>query len=54
MRLAVIVISLISIIVGLALATLAPKGHPVQQAILESMGGSLIVLGLTIIGVATP
>lgn len=46
----VFILSLICIIAGGALAAVASNRHPTKQAALESSGGSLIVLGLVIIG----
>ena len=48
-----IVFSLICLVFGAMLAGIAPKS-PVHQAVLESAGGSLIVLGLIIIGAGLP
>ena len=46
------VLSLICLTLGVALAAISSNRDPSQQALLESTGGSLIVLGLTILGVA--
>ncbi|MDP4006243.1 hypothetical protein [Methylobacterium sp. NEAU K] len=46
-------LSLICLLSGAVLAGIAPK-RSVQQAALESAGGSLIVLGLVIIGAGLP
>ncbi|MGH1575513.1 hypothetical protein ACRAWG_38955 (plasmid) [Methylobacterium sp. P31] len=48
-----VILSLICLIAGVTLAGIAPK-RPIQQAMLESAGGSLIVLGLVIVGAALP
>ncbi|MGH1574980.1 hypothetical protein ACRAWG_35495 [Methylobacterium sp. P31] len=48
-----VILSLICLIAGVALATVAPK-RPMQQAALESAGGGLIVLGLVTIGACLP
>lgn len=45
----VFILSLICLISGCTLAGIAPK-RPHQQALLESVGGGLIVLGLCLIG----
>jgi hypothetical protein len=47
------VASLISIVCGAALATAAPR-FPAHAAKLERWGGSLLVLGLAILGTALP
>lgn len=49
----VVILSLLCIASGVMLAGTAPN-RPVQQAVLEGAGGSLIVLGLAIIGAALP
>ena len=43
------ILSAVCLVAGAILAGIAPK-RSVQQAALESAGGSLIVLGLVIIG----
>ena len=48
-----VILSLICLISGVVLAGLAPN-RPVQQAALESTGGSLIVFGLIIVGAELP
>ena len=47
------ILSVICLVTGATLAGIAPK-RSVQQATLESAGGSLIVLGLVIIGAGLP
>jgi len=47
------ILSVICLVTGATLAGIAPK-RSVQQAALESAGGSLIVLGLVIIGAGLP
>ena len=48
-----ILLSLICLVLGATLAGIAPK-RSVQQVALENAGGSLIVLGLVIIGAGLP
>ena len=48
-----VILSLICLIAGTAISGLAPN-RPAQQALLETAGGSLIVLGLGIVGVYLP
>ena len=50
----VVILSLICLIAGVTLAAVASKRSVRQQALLESTGGSLIVLGLAIIGIGLP
>jgi hypothetical protein len=47
------ILSVLCLVTGATLAGIAPK-RSVQQATLESAGGSLIVLGLVIIGAGLP
>lgn len=49
----VIILSLICLVSGCTLAGIAPK-RPRQQALLESVGGCLIVLGLCLVGADLP
>jgi hypothetical protein len=49
----VFILSLICLISGCTLAGIAPK-RPHQRALLESVGGCLIVLGLCLIGASLP
>ena len=48
-----IIVSVMCLIGGCALATRVPR-TPVEQALTEGLAGSLIVLGLAVIGTALP
>lgn len=48
-----VILSLICLVAGVMVAGRAPK-RPAHQAALESLGGSLIVGGLCLLGVGLP